>query len=136
MALSVTTDPAKPHVAILALSGDLDASNYQQLIQRAAELYEEGARVLILDLANTEFVSSSGLLAIHSAALLMQGQKPPNPEDGWGAIHAMQQGSGDKARQCLKLVNPQPRVATTLDKVGFSQDLEIYPSVDAALAAI
>ena len=46
----------------------------------------------------------------------------------------MKGGSGDRARECVKLVNPQPRVASTLEKVGFSEALDIYPSVDAALA--
>jgi anti-anti-sigma regulatory factor len=135
MELSVTTAPSKPAVTVLALAGDLDASNYLQLIQRVDELYKAGTRGLVFDLSNVEFVSSSGIVALHSMALIMQGQRPPNPEDGWGAIRAIERGAGDKARESLKLVNPQPRVAATLAKVGLSDGLEIYPSVDAALAA-
>jgi anti-anti-sigma regulatory factor len=136
MELSATTAPNNPGVAILALGGDLDASSYLQVIQRVDDLYKEGARALILDLTGTEFVSSSGLVAIHSIAQLMQGKRPPNPEDGWGAIRAIERGPGDKARDYVKLVNPQPRVASTLAKVGFNEVLETYPSVDAALAAL
>lgn len=136
MEMSVTSVPDRPAVAILALAGDLDASNYLQVIQRVDELYKGGARALVLDLADTEFVSSSGLVAIHSMALLMQGQRPPSPEDGWGAIRSIERGPGNKGRECLKLVNPQPRVAATLAKVGFDEALDTYPTVDAALAAL
>lgn len=136
MELSVSTAPGRPEVAVMALAGDLDASNYLQVIERVDQLYKGGARALVFDLSKTEFVSSSGLVAIHSMALLMQGEKAPSPEDGWGAIRAIQGGSGDRARECLKLVNPQPRVALTLEKVGFAEALEIYPTVSAAVAAL
>ncbi len=136
MDLSVTPAPGRPTVAVLALAGDLDASNYLQVIQQVDNLYKSGTRALVFDLSNTDFVSSSGLVAIHSMALLLQGQRPPNPEDGWSAIRAMEGGPGSKARECLKLVNPQPRVAATLAKVGFDEMLETYPTVDAALAAL
>jgi anti-anti-sigma regulatory factor len=135
MELSVTSAPAKPAVTVLSLAGDLDASNYLQVIQRVDELYKAGARGVVFDLSNVEFISSSGVVALHSIALIMQGQRPPNPEDGWSAIRSMERGSGDKARESLKLVNPQPRVASTLAKVGLAEALEIYPTVDAALAA-
>lgn len=135
MDLSVTSASSKPEVAVLALSGDLDASNYLQLIQRVGELYQAGTRGLVFDLGKVEFISSSGIVALHSMALLMQGQRPPNPEDGWHAIRSLERGSGEKARECLKLVNPQPRVASTLAKVGLSEALDTYPTIDAALAA-
>jgi anti-anti-sigma regulatory factor len=136
MTLSVTPAPNKPGVVVMALEGDLDASNYLQVIERVDGLYKGGARALVFDLSKTEFVSSSGLVAIHSMGLLMQGQRPPNPEEGWGAIRAVKGGVGDKARECFKLVNPSPRVASTLQKVGFSEGLDVYPTVDAALAAL
>jgi anti-anti-sigma regulatory factor len=136
MELSVTTAPDRPTAAIFALSGDLDASNYLQVIERVDELYKKGTRALVLDLTNTDFVSSSGLVAIHSMAMLIQGQRPPSPEDGWGAIRSLESGLGERGRECFKLVNPQPRVAATLAKVGFDEALEIYPTVDAALAAL
>jgi anti-anti-sigma regulatory factor len=136
MELTIDTAPGKPNVSIIALSGDLDASNYLDVISRGEALYKRGVRAAVLDLSNTDFVSSSGLVAIHSLALILQGEAPPNPDEGWAAIRSMKGGSGNRARECLKLVNPRPRVAGTLDKVGFTEVLEVYPSVDAAVAAL
>lgn len=136
MELSVSAAPGRPSVAILALAGDLDAANYLEVIARGDELYQGGVRAVILDLTATEFVSSSGLVALHSLALLMQGQRPLRPEDGWGAIRSMESGPGEAGRDCLKLVNPQPRVAATLAKAGFDELFETYLTVAAALAAL
>ena len=136
MDFKVMQAPGRPDVAVLSMAGDLDATSYLQAIAQAEGAYKSGARTLLLDLSNTDFVSSSGLVAIHSIALLMQGQKPPDPEGGWAAIRSMGYGQGADARRCLKLVNPQPRVTATLSKVGFSDAFEVYPTVDAALAAL
>lgn len=136
MEFRVTQAPGRPDVATLSMAGDLDASSYLQAISQAEAAYQSGARTLLLDLSNTDFVSSSGLVAIHSIALLMQGLKPPDPEAGWSAIRSMGSGPGAEARSRLKLVNPQPRVAATLAKVGFTDSFDVYPTADAALASL
>ena len=136
MELEVRPAPGRSDASVLALAGDLDANSYLQAIAAAEGAYKSGARALILDLSDTRFVSSSGLVAIHSIALLMQGQKPPDPEAGWSAIRSMGYGQGADARRSLKLVNPQPRIAATLAKVGLTDALDVYPTLDAALAAL
>ena len=136
MDFKVLQAPDKPDVAVLSMAGDLDATSYLQAIAQAERAYKGGARTLLLDLSDTDFVSSSGLVAIHSIALLMQGRKPPDPEAGWATIRSIGEGQGVDARRCLKLVNPQPRVAATLSKVGFSDAFEVYPTIEAALAAL
>jgi hypothetical protein len=37
---------------------------------------------ILLDLSSASFVSSSGLVAIHSIALLLHGEQPPDLEQG------------------------------------------------------
>jgi anti-anti-sigma regulatory factor len=136
MDFGVTQAPGRPDVAVLGMAGDLDASSYLQAIAQAEAAYKGGTRVLLLDLSNTEFVSSSGLVAIHSIALLMQGGRPPDPEQGWAAIRSVGMGQGADARRSLKLINPKPRVASTFAKVGFAEVFEVFPTIDAALAAL
>lgn len=136
MQFKITPAPDRPDVAALSFAGDLDATSYLQAIAQAQAAYQSGARTLLLDLTDTDFVSSSGLVALHSIALLMQGRKPPDPEAGWAAIRSVSEGQGVDARRYVKLVNPQPRVAATLAKVGFTDAFEVYPTIDAALAAV
>jgi anti-anti-sigma regulatory factor len=136
MEFKITPAPGRPDVAALSLAGDLDATSYLQAIAQAEAAYRSGARTLLLDLTDTAFVSSSGLVALHSIALLMQGRTPPDPDAGWAAIRSISEGQGADARRYVKLVNPQPRVAATLAKVGFTDAFEVHPSIDAALAAV
>ena len=89
MNMTVDQIQARVPVAVLRLDGDLDGSNYQKVIDRARELHQAGARHLLIDLANTPFMSSAGLVALHSIALLYLGSKPPDLEDGWRAIRAV-----------------------------------------------
>ena len=71
-------------VTMMRLVGELDASCYLDVNAAAKQLYQQGTRNLILDLSDTTFMSSAGLMALHSITMLMQGKEPPNPEDGWG----------------------------------------------------
>ena len=49
-------------VQVMTLSGELDASNYLDVIERVRQLYEGGTRQLVIDLSNVSFLSSSCLL--------------------------------------------------------------------------
>lgn len=125
--------PDKPATIILDLDGELDASNYMDVIDRVRQLYDEGARQLIIDLSDLTFLSSSGLVALHSAAMIMRGENPPGPELGWSAFHAIATDVERGFETCCKLVNPQGRVRKTLDMTGFNAFLEVFDDTDAAV---
>ncbi|MCL4867504.1 MAG: STAS domain-containing protein [Anaerolineae bacterium] len=137
--MKITTEQKQGHVpvTVMKLTGELDASCYLEVIAAARQLYQQGNRHLLLDLSEMSFMSSAGLMALHSITMLMQGKEPPNPEDGWGAMHDIahdvDQSTG-LAVQC-KLLRPQPRVAKTLTITGFDQILQIFTDLDEALNA-
>ena len=121
-------------VTILTTHGDIDASNYQDLIRVAQQLYQQGTRNLLLDLADTGFISSSGLVALHSIALIMGGGAPLNIEEGWNALRSMGQGPST-LQEHLKLLNIQKRVDRTLDISGLKPFYEIFSDREEALAS-
>lgn len=135
MNISVSQATGRVPIAILGIQGDLDASNYQELIARATELYRSGTKDILIDLSDTAFVSSSGLVAIHSIALLLRGEQPPGPEAGWAAMRAVAEGLGAGKQQHIRLLNPQPKVDRTLEKAGLKEFFEIYPDRAAAIAS-
>ena len=135
MNISVNQIQGRVPVAVLSVQGDLDASNYQELIATARELYNAGTQRILLDLSSASFVSSSGLVAIHSIALLLRGEQPPDLEQGWSAIHAVGHGLGAGPQPYLKLLNPQPKVERTLEKAGLKEFFEIHADLATAIAS-
>jgi anti-sigma B factor antagonist len=135
--MDITTDRQRDDVAVVALTGELDGSNFEQVIETARSLRDQGVHHLVLDLSGLSYMGSSGLVAIHSAAMLARGQEPPSPEDGWDAFHRMgddvARGSDDGS---LRLVAPSPAVDRVLDRTGMKRLFEVHPDRDAALAAI
>jgi anti-anti-sigma regulatory factor len=93
----------------------------------------KGRRYLLLDLGQLSFMSSSGLVALHSAALLMRGEEPPSPEAGWQAFHAIAEDVERGFEEYCKLLNPQPRIQKTLALTGFSDFLEVFTEEEEAL---
>jgi anti-anti-sigma regulatory factor len=122
-------------VTIVALQGELDASNYLDLVARAKDLYEAGTRDLLMELTELSFMASSGLVALHSVALIMRGEEPPDPEHGWGAFRALAKDKEGGYEPHCKLCNPQPSVAKTLEMTGFSTFLEVHSDPEVAIAA-
>lgn len=135
MNITVKQVQGRVPVTILETHGDLDASNYQSLIDAAQKIYQEGARDLLLDLGDTPLMGSSGLVALHSIALLLRGAEPPDPEAGWGAFHAIAQDLEGGFEQHFKLVNPQPLVDKTLEMTGFKTFLEVHTDLETAIAS-
>jgi len=134
--VNTTVDRPSAGVAVLGLDGELDASNYRELIERGQALYAEGARRLILDLSRLTYMSSSGIVALHSLALVFRGQQPPDPEAGWSAFHAVSSdAAGGEAVDQVRLVAPAPSIAANLARTGLDRILPIFPDLEAALAA-
>ena len=119
-------------ITILALDGELDASNFQDVIETARRLYNEGARLLIIDLAGLTFMASSGLVALHSIVQVMHGQEPLDPEGGWATLHSLQ---GDKQSE-VRLAGPQPAVDRVLKRTGLDRLFIIHPDRHTAVAAV
>lgn len=128
-------DGAVP-VTVVAVSGELDASNFQELIAAVRGLRDEGTSRLVLDLAGLTYMASSGLVALHSIAMLLRGQEPPDPEAGWGAFHTLGLDVTSGGRDPnVRLAGVQPPVRRVLERTGLDQLFEIHADRDAAVAS-
>lgn len=138
MALVTTIEQATGRVPItvIALDGELDASNFNDLIEAARQQYDSGTRHLLLDLGNLRFMASSGLVALHSILRVMHGEPPPDPEAGWGALHSLGLDVAGGATQTeVQLCAPQPAVERVLTRTGLSRLFVVHPDRTTALAA-
>lgn len=135
MNVTVTQAEGRVPVTILHIRGDLDASNFKELIAAAETAYDGGTRDILLDLSDTPYMSSSGLVALQSIAALARGETPPDPGAGWDAFHAIDRDREGGLQSHFKLLNPQPRVDRVLGMTGFKRFLEIHTDLEAALAS-
>jgi anti-anti-sigma factor len=104
--------PDKQAVAVLKATGRLDANTVNIIERNLTESLLAGARVLVLDLAELTYISSSGLRALLTAK------------------RNSSQKKGDLLICALKR-----NVRDVFDMVGFSAVFKIYDDVEAALAA-
>jgi anti-anti-sigma regulatory factor len=135
MNLTIEQAQGKVPVAVLGLHGDLDASNYQEVITKAQAIYNSGGRYLLLDMSDVPFMGSSGLVALHAVAVLMRGDKPPDPASGWDAIHAIDRDRESGLQKHVKLLGPQSQVDRVLDRTGLKQFFEVYTDRASAVAS-
>ena len=133
MNISVSQMQGKVPVTVIKLDGQLDGQNYQDLINRAKELFEAGARDFLIDLSDLTYISSAGLVALHSVALLVRGEQLPDTEQGWSAYRSMGRATSSGMMTHIKILNPRPEVQSVLDMVGFTNIFEILTDLDEAI---
>jgi anti-anti-sigma regulatory factor len=127
MNITVTIQQAREPVAIMRLQGNIDASNFVQVVDKARELYQNPARNLVIDLSEVPGISTTGLVAIHKIALIYSGI----PE---GQTHPDQTHSSN-ARKHVKLLNPQPAVDAALTSAGLKLFFKVFHDLENALAS-
>ena len=135
MSITINQTRGQVPVAIMGIQGDLDASNYLDVIAKAREAYDAGARYMLIDMNGVPFMASSGLVALHSVALLLRGEEPPDPQHGWSAFHALDRDRDNGLQRHVKLLNPQPQVDRTLEMTGLKRFFEIHADPQAAIAS-
>jgi anti-anti-sigma regulatory factor len=133
MLISVSQMQGKVPVSVVKVDGQLDGQTYQDLITKAQELYKSGTRDFLIDLSDLTYISSAGLVALHSIALLAKGEELPDTEHGWAAYRSMARTSTAGLQTHIKLLNPRDEVKNVLDMVGFTNVFEIFTDRDQAV---
>jgi anti-anti-sigma factor len=100
-------------VTVFRLQDRVNLGNFAELEETARESYNNGMRDMVLDLSQTVSLTSIGIRAIV-------------------IIHKMLSTDGGKH---LKIANPMPYIREMLDISGVTQYIEIYNTVDEAVAA-
>ena len=111
-------------ITILHLSGHLHGNTESDLIDRARQAQEDGAKYLLLDLSDLEVLTSAGLRAIHKIFNLF------TPQSDRTLIH--QHGEEPYKSPYFKLVCPNPQIYYILNIAGFLQNIPIFNSMDDA----
>jgi anti-anti-sigma factor len=125
----------KVEVSIIRLHGSLDAATYHKLVEQVVAMQKDGMKFVLLDLTEAEFISSAGIVALHSIARLLRGEKPTTEKEGWSALTAANETLIEqRAKQrYIKLYNPNPRVKHLLSVVGFDDYFDIFDDYQTAV---
>jgi anti-anti-sigma factor len=100
-------------VTIFRLQDRVNLGNFAELEEAAKQARDNGTRDMVMDLSQTVSLTSIGIRAIV-------------------IIHKMLSSDGGKH---LKIANPMPYIREMLDISGVTQYIEIYNTVDEAVAS-
>jgi anti-anti-sigma factor len=126
MNINVSQAQGKQPVTILQLEGQLDGQTYEALIEKVQDLYGKGTKNLLIDMSDLTYVSSAGLVALHTSALIINGEKTADADNGWASVKSMDKGRSEGKQKFVKLMFPRPEVQSILDMVGFSIMFDIF----------
>jgi anti-anti-sigma regulatory factor len=133
MNIVVSQEQGRVPVTVIRLDGQLDGQNFQELIGKAREIYDGGARNVLLDMDALTYISSAGLVALHTIALMFRGESAPDPEQGWTALKSMDRSRDGGIQEHVKLLNPRLEVRSVLDMVGFTGFFEMFTDLREAV---
>jgi anti-anti-sigma regulatory factor len=122
-------------VSVIEVDGRLDGSSFEAVITKAREIKAEGAASFLLDLSKCSFLSSAGLMALHSVALIARGEQPLDTDHGWGAFRQMDADKASGAQNKFVLVGPSDKIKQTLEMTGMLIEFDIFDDLASALAS-
>ena len=135
MEITVSTQQGKVPVTVVQPHGDVDASNYAELVKKVETLHKDGVQDFLIDLSDVSYMSSAGLVALHSIAIMLRGEKPADPQSGWAALKSIDRSRERGMQKHAKILNPQEYVADTFEKAGFTQFFEVFTDLKSAVAS-
>jgi anti-anti-sigma factor len=136
MKLTVDRADGRVPVTILRLEGDLDASNFETLIDEGRRLHAEGTTDLLLDLRDVPFMGSSGLVALHSIALLLNGGQADDVDAGWESLHAVGRSVEAGMQPHVKVLltgDPGSPLQRVMDRTGMNRFIEVVTDEQQAI---
>ena len=117
--LKITKEQAqgKVPVTVFHLRGWLDAQSEEQLLGAAQDAYNDGARFLLIDLAEVDTLTSAGMRAMQK-------------------VYKVYTPAGEHFKVSrVKLCNAPPQVYHVLGITGFLQNIPNYETQQAAVEA-
>jgi len=133
MEITISQEQGRVTVSVIHLSGHLDGQTYQDLIAEAHNVVDAGVKNILLDLSDLTYISSAGLVSLHTIALMTRGEELPDPEQGWSTLKSMDRTRDGGLQKNLKLLNPRPEITSVLDMVGFSAFFEVFTNKQTAI---
>ncbi len=123
---TLTITKSEGRVKVLHLAGRLDGQTQESLMQAAQAEQKAGTRFLVLDLKDTQMITSAGLRALH---LIYQMFTPKAEIEAW---EQAQHGEPYKSAY-FKLAAAPANIFYVLNIAGFLNNIPSFENLDSAL---
>jgi anti-anti-sigma factor len=131
MEITVKQEQAHKLVTILHVKGEINSTTHQQFEDKAREVYEAGARSILVDLEEVSYLSSAGIRALNQLLVMLRTDAPEESDVAMSqAVRA-----GTWVSPHLKLVNASKSVKEVLKIAGMDMLIDIYDDVKKAVEA-
>ena len=131
MEITVSIHQEEKPIAIMRIAGEINASNYLDVVNKAQEVYRDSAKDLIVDLSEVTEISSTGLVALHQLALIYSGV--PHQIETDGTEVRTDVTHNNSARRHVKLLGPQPVVDKALEAAGLKLFFKVFGDLESAI---
>ena len=131
MEITVKQEQARKVVTILHVKGEINSTTHQQFEDKAREVYEAGARNILVDLAEVSYLSSAGIRALNQMLIMLRTDAPEESD----AAMSQAVRSGTWVSPHLKVVNASSSVKEVLKIAGMDMLIDVYDDMKKAVEA-
>lgn len=133
MEIKSTTENGRVPVTIVQVSGNIDSTTYEAFQSKVNELIDGGARHILLDLGQTEFVSSAGFRAFNNLFNKLRSLNPDANLDDKDVMKGVAEGTYKSPH--LKISGMSSDAKTAFELAGFDMFLETFTDAKTAVAS-
>ena len=133
MEIKTATENGRVPITVVQVSGNIDSSSYEAFQSSVNEVIDNGARFILLDLTQAEYISSAGFRAFNNIFNKLRAVNPDtnlSDEDMKKGISA-----GTYKSPHLKLLGLSDNVKTTFELAGFDMFIETFTDKKTAVAS-
>jgi len=133
MEIKTATENGRVPITVVQVSGKIDSSTYEEFQSGVNESIDGGARFILLDLTQTEYISSAGFRAFNNLFNKLRALHPDtnlSDEDMRKGINA-----GTYKSPHLKLLGLSDNAKTTFELAGFDMFIETFTDKKTAIAS-
>ncbi|MFN8413964.1 MAG: STAS domain-containing protein [Anaerolineales bacterium] len=129
MQIKVSTENASVPVTVIHIAGKIDSATYRIFQEEADKLIDNGARHILVDLAEVSYISSAGLRTLHNIFNKLRSlHKDVDDEE-----LRKKMNNGAYKSPYVKVSTLAPQVKDAFELSGFETYIEVFETFDNAV---
>jgi len=131
MEIKVVTENARVPVTVMNIHGDIDSITYQAFQAKADELISDGARYILVNMAEAPYISSAGLRSLHNIFNKLRSlHKDVNDDE-----LRKKMSTGNYKSPYIKITNLSSHIKEVFELSGFETYMEVHDDIGQAIAS-